>query len=100
MDIEQDLNTASREDLLVIIAELRATNTQLQQRVAALEGRGNQRNSPGMPGNQPPSGRPKPRKASRKPRPHGFARQRMAPTHRVEHAVEACPDCGTQLGGG
>ena len=90
----------SREDLLVIIAELRATNTQLQQRVAALEGRVNQRNSPGMPGNKPPSGRPKPRKASKKPRLHGFARQRMAPTHRVEHAVEACPDCGTQLVGG
>ena len=49
MDTEQDLNTASREDLLVIIAELRATNTQLQQRVAALEGRVNQRNSPATP---------------------------------------------------
>jgi hypothetical protein len=30
MDTEQDLNTASREDLLVIIAELRATNIELQ----------------------------------------------------------------------
>jgi hypothetical protein len=57
MDTEQYLNTASREDLLVIIAELRATNTQLQQRVAALEGRVNQRNSPGMQGNKPPQQR-------------------------------------------
>ena len=24
----------------------------------------------------------------------------MAPTQRVEHAVEACPDCGTHLVGG
>ena len=24
----------------------------------------------------------------------------MTPTHRVEHVVEQCPDCGTQLSGG
>ena len=54
-----------------------------------------------MPGNNP-GARPGPteRKGSRKPRPHGFARQRMAPAHRVEHVLETCPDCGTGLAGG
>ena len=54
-----------------------------------------------MPGNKPgasPGVREK--KGARKRRPHGFARQRMAPTHRVEHALETCPDCGTDLSGG
>ena len=35
-----------------------------------------------------------------KQRRHGFARPRMTPTHRVEHMVENCPDCGTHLTGG
>ena len=100
MDTAVDLSTASRETLLAVIAELRATNAQLQQRVAALEARLNTRGSPGMPGNKPPSGRPGPRKAPCKRRPHGFARVRMAPTQRVEHAVAVCPDCGTHLVGG
>ena len=43
MDSELDLATASREALLVVIAELKATITQSQQRVAALEGRLNWR---------------------------------------------------------
>ena len=100
MDIDLDLATASREALLGVIAELKATNAQLQQRVTALEIRLNNRGSPGMPGNKPPSGRQAPRKATRKRRPHGFARVRMAPTHRVEHVLEVCPECGTDLVGG
>ena len=100
MDTELDLATASRETLLAVIAELKATVAQLQQRVVVLEGRLNTRGSFGMPGNKPPSRRPAPRKPARKRRPHGFARIRMAPTQRVEHAVEACPDCGTHLVGG
>ena len=100
MDRELDLTTASRETLLAIIAELRATIAQLQQRIAALEARLNTRGSPGMPGNKPASTRSAPRKAARKRRPHGFARVRAAPTQRVEHAVEVCPDCGTHLCGG
>ncbi len=111
---ELDLKTANREVLLAFIAELKAiivqqqtfiteqqtTITQLQQRVAALEARLNTRGSPGMPGNKPASGQQAPRKTTRKRRPHGFARVRMAPTQRVEHAVEVCPDCGTHLVGG
>ena len=100
MDTELDLAKASREALLAVIAELKATNAQLQQRVAALEARLNTRGSSGMLGNKPPSGRQAPRKAPRKRRPHGFARMRMAPTQRVEHALEVCPDCGTHLVGG
>jgi transposase len=100
MDSELDLTTASRETLLAIIAELRATIAQLQQQVSALEARLNTRSSPGMPGNKPASTRSAPRKAARKRRPHGFARVRMVPTQRVEHAVEVCPDCGSHLSGG
>ncbi|MSQ05833.1 MAG: hypothetical protein EXR54_03990 [Dehalococcoidia bacterium] len=100
MDTELDLTTASRDTLLAIIAEQRATIALLQQRVASLEARLNIRGTPGMPGNKPASTRPAPRKAERKRRPHGFARVRMAPTQRVEHAVEVCPDCGSHLSGG
>ena len=100
MDRELDLATASREKLLAVIAELKATIAQLQPRVAALEARLKTRGSPGMPGNKPLSGRQAPRKKTRKRRPHGFARMRMAPTQRVEHALEVCSDCGTHLVGG
>jgi len=93
MGTELDLSTASRETLLAIIA-------QLQQRVAALDARLNPRGSTGMPGIKSSSTRSTPRKATRQRRPHGFARVRMAPTQRVEHAVEVCPDCGTHLTGG
>ena len=57
--------------------------------------------SPRMPGIKPKSGQgPARDKRPRKPRPHGFARQRMAPTQRVEHVLESCPQCGTGLAGG
>jgi len=100
MGIEQDLSTASREALLAIIAEQETTIAQLEQRVATLEASLNSRGSPGMPGNKPGSRQGAPRKATRKRRAQGFARMRMAPTQQVEHALEVCPDCGTQLSGG
>ena len=55
-----------------------------------------------MPGLKPtkPTGKPAPPQQPRQSRPHGFARMRMTPTQRVEHALERCPDCGTQLSGG
>ena len=54
-----------------------------------------------MPGIKPKSGQGPPEdKGPRKPRPHGFARQRMTPTHRVEHALESCSECGSGLAGG
>ncbi len=101
MDAELDLSGASRETLLEIIAEQRAVIAELQRRIGALESRLNRRGPTGMPGNKPSSGRQSPeKKEPRKPRRHGFARKRMTPTRRVEHAVEVCPDCGTHLNGG
>ena len=55
MDLEADLAMASRETLLAIIAEQKATIAQLRRRIGALEERLNNRGSPGMPGNKPPS---------------------------------------------
>lgn len=104
MDKELDYSTASREDLLAVIAEQQATIDQLKQRITALETRLNPPKAeggfPGMPGNKSSSTHRGPRKGERKRRPHGFARVRMTPTHRVEHGVEVCPDCGTHLSGG
>ena len=101
VDTELDLNAASRETLLEIIAGQRAVIADLQRRIGVLESRPNRRGSSGMPGNQPHSSQQAPeKKEPRKPRRHGFARQRMTPTRRVEHAVAVCPDCGTHLNGG
>ena len=101
MDTELDLKLASRETLLALITEQQVVIAQLQRRIGALESRLNRRSSLGMPGNKPPSGQQSPeKKKPRKPRRHGFARKRMTPTRRVEHAVEFCPDCGTHLSGG
>ena len=101
VDTELDLNAASRETLLEIIAGQRAVIADLQRRIGVLASRPNRRGSSGMPGNQPHSSRQAPeKKEPRKPRRHGFARQRMTPTRRVEHAVAVCPDCGTHLNGG
>ena len=55
---------------------------------------------PGLKPNAKTDRKPAPPKGPRKPRPHGLARARMTPTHRVEHAMDNCPDCGTQLSGG
>ena len=73
----------------------------LQRRIDVLEGKAKPGGPKGMPGIKPQAGRRPPQdKSPRKPRPHGFARQRIIPTHQVEHAVESCPDCGTGLAGG
>ncbi len=101
MDTERDLNLASRATLLALIAEQQLVIAQLQRQVGALESRLNRRGPSGMPGNKLTSSRQPPeKKEPRKPRRHGFARKRMTPTRRVEHAVEFCPDCGTHLSGG
>lgn len=101
-----DLTTASREELLAIIAQQQATISQLQvvieqlqQRIAYLESRLGGKGSGGPPGNKPANAKP-PQKKPRKPRPKGFARRRTAPTRQVEHALDHCPDCGTHLFGG
>ena len=122
MDTGLDLTTAPREALLAVIARQQAVIDQLQRRIETLEGEAKPGGPKGMPGIKPKSGRQQtprekgprekgprekgprekgPReKGPRKPRPHGFARLRMTPTHRVEHALESCPECGTGLAGG
>ena len=83
------------------IAQQQAVIVQLQRRIETLEGKAKPGGPRGMPGVKPQSGQRPPReKQTRKPRPHGFARQRMTPAHRVEHVVDNCPGCGTQLSGG
>ena len=109
MDADIDLSAMPREDLLALIAQLQAVVqeqqtviAQLQRRIEALEGKAKPGGPKGMPGIKAKSGRQQtPReRGPRKPRPHGFARQRMTPTHRVEHVLDACLQCGTGLSGG
>ena len=103
MDTEVDLTTADRDVLIARIVRQQAIIARLEKRIAQLEGRAKPANSRRMPGLKPNAKadrKPAPPKGPRKPRPHGFARPRMTPTHRVEHVVENCPDCGTHLSGG
>ena len=103
MDTEVDLTTADRDVLIALIVRQQAIIARLEKRIAQLEGQAKPANSRRMPGLKPngkADRKPAPPKGHRKPRPHGFARARMTPTRRVEHAMDNCPDCGTQLSGG
>ena len=109
MEREIDLATANRDVLIGIIVRQQAVIEGLERRVAQLEGQSKSKGWGRMPGLKPKAdqkpgqkpGQPeKSGKEPRKPRRHGFARQRMAPTQRVEHVVEECPGCGTRLSGG
>ena len=101
MDTEVDLTTVDRAVLIAIIAELQAVIERLQRRIAELEGQAKPGDPLRMPGLKPSSGRQPPaQQQPRKQRRHGFARPRMTPTHRVEHVMENCPDCGAHLSGG
>ena len=101
MDAEIDLSTAGRDVLIAIIERQQAIIESLEKRIAQLEGRDKLGGTRRMPGLKPKAEQqPAQPKKPRKPRSHGFARTRMTPTQRVEHVVENCPDCGTQLSGG
>ena len=95
MDTEVDLTTVDRAVLIAIIAELQAVIERLQRRIAELEGQAKPGDPLRMPGLKAKSARKPPaQQQPRKQRRHGFARPRMTPTHRVEHVMENCPDCG------
>ena len=108
MDTEIDLTTATRDVLIAIIAQLQATVLEqqrvierLQRRIAELEGQTKPGDPLRMPGLKAKSARKPPaQQQPRKQRRHGFARPRMTPTHRVEHVMENCPDCGAHRSGG
>ena len=101
MDAQTDLRTADREVLIDIIIRQQAIIERLGKRIAQLEGRAKAKGSGRMPGLKPKAdGKPAPSRKPRKPRSRGFARTRMAPTRRVEHTVERCPDCAARLSGG
>ena len=101
MDTEIDLKTADRDVLIAIIVRQQAIIERLEKRIGQFEGPAKPSGSGRMPGLQPKAERkPAQPKGPRQRRPHGFARTRMTPTQRVEHALEQCPDCGTQLAGG
>ena len=115
MDTSLDLTAVPREVLLANIAqqqaailELQTTVTtqqavivKLQQRIETLEGKAQPGGPRGMPGLKPKADRkPAQPKGPRRPRRHGFSRQRMTPTRRVEHALDSCPECGAGLAGG
>ena len=108
MDTEINLTTASRDVLIAIIvqqqaviAELQVMIVRLERRVAELEGQAKPGDPLRMPGLKAKSVRKPPaQQQPRKQRRHGFARPRMTPTHRVEHVMENCPDCGAHLSGG
>ena len=101
METGIDLRTADRDTLIALIIRQQAIIESLEKRVAQLEGRVKSKGSARMPGLKPKAdGKTDQPQKPRKRRPHGFARTRMTPTQRVEHVVEQCPDCGTQLSGG
>jgi transposase len=107
--MDEDLTTASRADLLALIATLQRTVGEqrtviatLQQRVHDLERHLGSSGGKGMPGTKPAAdARAKASGTPRKRRPHGFARRRCpVPTRQVVHATDHCPQCGTRLLGG
>ena len=100
MDGEIDLRTDDRDVLIGIIVRQQAIIERLEKHIAQSEGRGKSGGSGRMPGLKPKGERkPAQPKKPRQPRRHGFARARMTPDRRVEHALEQCPDCGVQLSG-
>ena len=103
MNLPLDLAGATREELIEIIGQLLGHIESLEARIAELAG---QQKPPTaeVKKPEPPSwvkaNRPARPGKERKRRPHGFARRREEPTHRVEHAKASCPDCQLPLQGG
>ena len=101
------LEQLDREALIALVLAQQARIAALEGQVAALAARVDELGGhpPSPPPAAPPSpfvrpARPKVPKGARKRRAQGFGRRRMAPTRTVEHALAACPGCGTPLRGG
>ena len=103
MDRDVNLGRASREELIQLVSQLLDHVEVLEARISELEGRQKPPTEEGKE-RKPPSwvkaNRPARPGKERKRRPHGFARRREEPTHRVEHATARCPDCQLPLQGG
>ena len=83
MDARIDLDAANRDELIALIVQQQAVIGRLERRIAQLEDNAKPGGPSGMPGLKPRSSPKSPApQQSRKPRPHGFSRRRMAPTHR------------------
>ncbi len=85
-----------------VILRQQAANEQLQVKVDQLERQVQQvvvnKGKPkGIAGNKLQANKPPKEKTPRKQREHNFVRVRSVPTHRVEHALDECTECGTQL---
>ncbi len=98
----RDLQSASRDELLEIIATLVAKVEALEARVAVLEEE-NQRLRKGggqsVPAWVKPN-RPAHEKKERKHRGRAFVRRKEPPDEVREHALAQCPECGRKLAGG
>jgi transposase len=103
------LEQLDREALIALALAQQAQIAALGGQVAALAARVEELG--GRPPGPPPAAPPLPafvkparpvkaRQGGRKRRGQGFGRRRMAPTRTVEHALDACPDCGAALAGG
>src|SRR5438128_3662939 len=97
-----DLENASREELIHLNSQLLAQLQLFQERVKQLEAELQSLRGGGGQ-SQPPEwvkpNRPTRKKKKRKPRSPGFARKLDAPTSRIEHALEQCPECQVALTG-
>ena len=102
------LDQLDRGALVALVLAQQARVAALEAQVAALTARVDELGgSPPAPPNSAPlppfvkPARPARRaKGARKRRAQAFGRRRMAPSRVVEHAVEACPDCGAARRGG
>jgi len=96
-----DLGTASREELLALIAQLQALVAEQRAQIARLEARLAKGRPRGMPGVKDTEAAPaEAAKRPRKRRARSFGRRRGTPTDVVVHALERCPDCDQALVGG
>ena len=95
-----DLVALSRDDLILLIVELRSLLSVLTARVSELERLLSDKGS-GPPAFVRPN-RPARTEGQkeRKKRGRQFFRRLDEPTARVEHKPDACPDCGRRLSGG